>query len=933
MNLLRRFHDRALSAYTDADWTIQQRSKALLYSDLVVIIGAFLDGLVSSKWLGHSTPSLFSDIVIFIGLLFAVFTLARGRYITAVNISVLVSVVGITIARVLSTGKFSVDPSYDIIQYALDIIIILFLLILLAEKIWQIILAGGLGLAFFVGYVSALSPVFGVTVTPQALSVFLSGTIFVVMAGSLATFTFLLNRKAIETAHKESIAHEESERTVRAVLDSSVHFVGMISPDGTVLEANQSSLNFAGIRKQDVIGEKFWDTAWWKHSDEMRSLLIAKFEEAVKGKLVQFEATHRSATGEVRVIDFTLKPIIDDAGTVTALIPEGRDITENIEIQKALVESRLRYFTLFNVADDAIFILENGIFIDCNATTLRMFGVETRDILGQSPWKFSPPAQPDGKDSRKKAMEKIQAAQSGRVQRFNWKHRRLDGTFFDADVSLAKLDLSDDKSYVLAIVRDVTQKVLADKALRASEGQYRALIENLTNGIVVSRETKIIYANPAALKLAGVESPDRVLGHSIMEFISEEYHDFLLARQPLILQGAAAPVVEWKMKRIDGSTLDVEGFGIRISYGGEPALLSSFTDITDRKKADRALRESEEKFSKAFHTSPAPMSLSTLRELRYLDVSRAFVERSGYTREEAIGKTAEELDLFVNPSDLDRIRTVLIEKGEVRGLECAIRVKGGDLRTALIASAIIVLHEEPCVLTIVIDVTERKKAEQSLRESTEQLHLLAERLETIREEERKFISHEVHDELGQLLTALKMDLAYLKRSGREDEEVFEEKTKSMLSLTNSAIKTVQAISTKLRPGILDDLGLIAAVEWQAEDFQKRSGVKVRLNVPRHELAIDGDRSTVLFRILQEAMTNVARHSKANEVEVTLSSTSDELFLSVADNGVGITDEQLRNPRSIGLLGIRERLHPFKGTCTIQRRETGGTEVKVRLPRK
>jgi signal transduction histidine kinase len=216
----------------------------------------------------------------------------------------------------------------------------------------------------------------------------------------------------------------------------------------------------------------------------------------------------------------------------------------------------------------------------------------------------------------------------------------------------------------------------------------------------------------------------------------------------------------------------------------------------------------------------------------------------------------------------------------------------------------------------------------------QQLHDLAERLELIREEERKAISREVHDELGQLLTALKLDLFALKKGGLiADSAEAIANVDSMLTLIGSAITAVQDISRKLRPGILDNLGLVAAVQWQAEEFQKRSAIECRLSLPKGELVLDDRRSTTLFRILQEALTNVARHAQARQVDITLSATPEEGILVVADDGIGIDDQIINDPKSIGLLGIRERLHPLGGVCTIRRRATGGTEVLVRLPLK
>jgi signal transduction histidine kinase len=220
---------------------------------------------------------------------------------------------------------------------------------------------------------------------------------------------------------------------------------------------------------------------------------------------------------------------------------------------------------------------------------------------------------------------------------------------------------------------------------------------------------------------------------------------------------------------------------------------------------------------------------------------------------------------------------------------------------------------------------------ETLRISMDQLRLLAARIESVREEERKSISHEVHDELGQVLTALRMDFMSLKNVWEPGTKEHVAKLDAITTMIDNGIVIVQDVSARLRPGMLDYLGLLAAAEWQTEEFQKRSGISCSLQLPDHDLEIDDARSTVLFRILQETLTNVARHAQAKHVTVRLVDSKNEIVMTILDDGIGISDEQVRNPKSLGLLGIRERLHPFHGSCFIRRGADGGTEVRVQLP--
>ncbi|HTY11406.1 MAG TPA: PAS domain-containing sensor histidine kinase [Bacteroidota bacterium] len=235
------------------------------------------------------------------------------------------------------------------------------------------------------------------------------------------------------------------------------------------------------------------------------------------------------------------------------------------------------------------------------------------------------------------------------------------------------------------------------------------------------------------------------------------------------------------------------------------------------------------------------------------------------------------------------------------------------------------------VVTIV-DISARKKAERTLESSMEQLHALTARLEDIREDERRSLSRELHDQLGQILSAISLDLEAAKKLDAAKEKLITRKLDSALELTDNAIGIVKNVSARLRPSLLDHLGLLAAIEWLTNEFERITEVPCERDLPAEELEIDESRATALFRILQEALTNVARHARAKKVKVSLKDSTNEIVLSVVDNGIGISDRDLHNPKSIGLLGIQERLRPLKGISTFRRGPHGGTEVLIRVPK-
>jgi signal transduction histidine kinase len=227
---------------------------------------------------------------------------------------------------------------------------------------------------------------------------------------------------------------------------------------------------------------------------------------------------------------------------------------------------------------------------------------------------------------------------------------------------------------------------------------------------------------------------------------------------------------------------------------------------------------------------------------------------------------------------------------------------------------------------------EHRRAEQQLRESREQLRALSVHLQHVREEERIHIAREVHDELGQALTGLKLQLTWLTSRLQKNDRVLQGKARTMAENIDETIHTVRRIATELRPGVLDSAGLPAALEWQAHEFEHQTGIRCRVHTHIRKTSWDEDLNTAFFRIFQETLTNIIRHAGATEVTVNLTETSDDLVMEVNDDGRGILEAEIYNTRSIGLLGMRERAGLLGGEVRLSGGPGKGTTVRVRIPR-
>jgi len=228
-------------------------------------------------------------------------------------------------------------------------------------------------------------------------------------------------------------------------------------------------------------------------------------------------------------------------------------------------------------------------------------------------------------------------------------------------------------------------------------------------------------------------------------------------------------------------------------------------------------------------------------------------------------------------------------------------------------------------------IQECRQARGKLEDSLEQLRSLGAHAQVLSEDERKMISRQVHDELGQSLTAIKMDLAWVDKHLGPEDEAIRPRVRSSLSLVDETVRAVRRIAAELRPVVLDDLGLAAAIEWQVEEFQRRSGITFEVRLPPEDFPLDAARATSIFRIFQEVLRNVVQHAKATQVQVRLMNPAGAIVLEVRDNGKGIRDEQISNSHSLGLLGMRERIKMLGGQFAIHGQEGKGTTVVVQIP--
>jgi PAS domain S-box-containing protein len=372
--------------------------------------------------------------------------------------------------------------------------------------------------------------------------------------------------------------------------------------------------------------------------------------------------------------------------------------------------------------------------------------------------------------------------------------------------------------------------------------------------------------------------------------------------------------------------------------------LAHLASVTADREAEAVLRHSAQRHRTLYTKTPA-MLHSIDQHYRLVDVSERWLDTLGYARDEVVGRRVTDFLTENSRAFAEQVALPQFMKtGVVESIPMQFQKKNGEIIDVLL-SAVAERDADGRFLrslTVLTDVTQQKRAEEELRcahdelerrvgERTEQLRALSLHLLSVQEMERSRVAREIHDALGQALTALKIDIVWLEQHLPRQRREAQAKLRGMTDLVDETVQAVRRLATELRPRILDDLGLVAALEWHVREYQARTGLRCHFTCFTQDIALDTERATAVFRICQEALTNIVRHARATAVDIGLAWTGDTLVLEVRDNGRGIPPEATADPKSIGLFGMKERVLPWGGQVEIQGIPGQGTVVRVTLP--
>jgi PAS domain S-box-containing protein len=494
------------------------------------------------------------------------------------------------------------------------------------------------------------------------------------------------------------------------------------------------------------------------------------------------------------------------------------------------------------------------------------------------------------------------------------------------------------------IAQDITERNRAEEKLKQSEGQLAEAQQIArvgswnwdlqSNALNWSDELYRVFGvdpqtcNPAyeAVVMESIHAEDRALVRGVIE-------SSLKTQEPFSFY--------YRIHRPDGEERVIHARGDVVSdeHGTPIRMFGTAQDVTERKKAEEALREAEQKYRDIFENAGEGIFQST-PDGRYIAANPALARMYRFASPEELIHSCQDISqqVYVDPTRREEFKRQLEEQGAVRGFEHEVFRKDGS-RLWISVNARTVRDEQGAIHYYegtAQDITDRKAAEEKLKASSEQLRALSASLQAAREEEGARIAREIHDELGAALTSLRWDLEsvdkVISESGDQPQlQALRERIEAMLRLTETTISNVRRISAELRPGILDDLGLVEAIEWQTGQFQARTGITCRCDCSLENLDLGREQSTAVFRIFQEALTNILRHAQATSVDITTKVEAGEFVLKIIDNGRGITENEKSGAQSLGLLGMKERARLAGGKINVTRVEGEGTVITVRIP--
>lgn len=735
----------------------------------------------------------------------------------------------------------------------------------------------------------------------------------------IGTGVDITERKIAEAALKKS------EEKLRHILSSTAE-------DFYVIDRNYIVILINTVAQQNL--KKFFGQIVVSGTN-MLDILPADKKENIRrnydlvfaGERIEYEISN-SIGNELswRLVNYV--PVSDEKGIITGAYITTKDITERKKAEEEIVKTNARFHIVTKATSDIVWdwnLKDNSLWWNDNYYSALGYRKQ-KEIVDIEEWygRIHP-------EDFKRVKEYIHKTVAGEASfwRDEYRYKKSDGTYLHILDRGYIIRGNEGKAYrMIGSMVDMTPIYNVQRKIVESENRLRTILDTDPECIkLMDAECKLLDINTAGLKMLEADSLEQMYGQSLLPVVADEQKSAVAQLVNNVFAGISGRL-EFEMITLKGNHrwCEINAVPFRDAEGKIINALGVTRDITEKKKAEIELKQNEEKYRTLIEQAVDAIALYDVSG-KVLDVNTGSVNLLGYTKQELIGMSLKEI-LTEDEMQNNPVRYDVLEQGKSTVKQRKMRRKDGSIVETEVRSQKL---PDGRFLSVIRDLTERITAEKELAESYEAIRKLTSYLQNIREEERTNIAREIHDELGQQLTVLKMDVSWLKKKIAVPDEPVKSKLKDLTTMLDETVKTVRRISSELRPSLLDDLGLVAAMEWQLGEFEKRSGMITNFVYSGDDLQLPDITKTSLFRIFQESLTNIARHSHAKRVTVSIAQKDDNILLSIADNGKGFDKQKVADKRTLGILGMKERIAMIGGKYEIKSHPGKGTEVIVLVP--
>jgi len=713
-------------------------------------------------------------------------------------------------------------------------------------------------------------------------------------------------RDVTEKVQRENTLRE-SEENYRTLVEQASDAIFISDGHGKFLTVNSSAVKLSQYSEKELMQMTIWD--FFVEEDVIKNPI--QFEALKQGKTVRSERLMRRKDGSIGHVEITAKVM-----TNGKLLSFVRDIAERKKAEESIKIANERFNFLATATADMIWDwnLETD-EIWWNNTYYNVFGNSdlSYDIIG---WKNI--VHPDDKE---RVLSGINKAIGSGEKKWEDEYRCIapDGNvLFIYDRGFIFYDEEGKPYRMIGSMVDLSEQKKAEAEIKVSEEKYRTLVEQASDAILISDNYgKLITVNTSACRLLGY-SEEELLQMKVADFTAEEDKKRSVLRFDELHEGKTL-IAERLLKIKNDVKINVEITTKLLSNG---RLLFFIKDISERIRAQNEIINEKELSDSLINNLPGIFYLYD-EQGNFLRWNKNFEMVTEYGAEEI--KTMHPKDFF-DPGIHDfvtrRIESVFKEKQP--GVEALLLTKSKKKIPFYFNSVSINYRSKPCLIGMGMDISTQKKAEEEIRR-------LASHLQDIREEERKRIGREIHDELGQQLTAIKMDVSWLNKKLPEDPSLVKTKLKNVISLLDSSNLSIRRILNELRPSILEKHGFIESMEWLGRQFTKSTGIPVVFKSPETEPTLIEPVITGIFRIYQEALNNITKYAHASEVVTTLNVEDNLLVFTVQDNGQGFEPNNIPSKKSFGILGMKERIILLGGDFELVTSPGSGTKICIFLP--